>query len=1082
MPKSSDILPVTSEGKDLTQHNEFHIMTVMEFEKKCEVSGRNRKCTDCACLVLFFLLLTAWIVLGSISVFHGKPHRLVYGDDYRGLTCGMVNEIEDGEIVDYTNRTQVVYPRLTKDLAKWALSQNLGSISTLDPFEVGHSILSKLNLTGICLNSCPKQGDIVCLDTYLEVNKNKKPKETDLFKCRTDPIFSLLNTMLCNSCWQTPIDTTSIMYRCLEIIYTDVEETEVCILPEVDPPLKANDPACEAKTVTVTEKSNTSIAPNPVGQFLGDGFSLFHVFVDDARETVGVFFVTGTMGAIFISYLYMLLLRYCAHCLVWSTLITFLVLLFSVTFYCWYKAGFFDEDLIESFGGKVEKFTGLKDLVNTTNKTRLAEYPSKTFMLDSKNVVKTYKVLAIVFSILTFLAVLLVMYLKKAVNIATDMIKSASHALSHFNLIFLMPLISIAIQCVLFVVFIYIGSLILTMEKNTVADAIESVCKQMSPDIEYITFDLNRQKYNNRLCADGSCCDANDQVFTKEECEEKIKTPTKLFANGTIEKHYVMHKWSEHKNALSWEEWLKRGGCEATYGCTFTNAQCQGTPVVCTSNVMNQGTNAKNKMFVEKSRCEMQLGCSYTNNKCTGTLQVPVQPCAAANDVYEKITTQESVANSCLNLGNSFREYSSINKVLFFFHVFMFLWVLKFIVALDFLILAGAVSQWYWTRPLRLGSTRKTVGFCILCESSYRVYRYHLGSIALGSFVIAIFQTIRIIMIYIDSKTRELQKQNKCVKIFMKVIHCCLWCFEKFIKFIAKNAYIMVAMRGGNFCTSAKHAFCLIANNVKKFSVTKFASNTFITIGNIVVTIGCCILCYMWLNDTTESVFTKVAQDHLNIAPPKDYNSQMVPIVLTGLLSYVISNLLLGVYENTIDVILLCFCEDYTLHIKKSKNQAHMAYMDQELRHRMLGNFTLPIAKDEVEEFILRELTIEEAASVHLKNVKEVKKSTKQYRINHKKKVAGIKKKKSHRNLKRSSSMPQLNVSRLFEQADSDKSGKMDHEEFVSIIASLGKYSKDRIEQVLEDADDGDGSLTLGEFDRAIKEIRADAIKVALDS
>ena len=43
---------------------------------------------------------------------------------------------------------------------------------------------------------------------------------------------------------------------------------------------------------------------------------------------------------------------------------------------------------------------------------------------------------------------------------------------------------------------------------------------------------------------------------------------------------------------------------------------------------------------------------------------------------------------------------------------------------------------------------------------------------------------------------------------------CCLWCLEKFIKFLNRNAYIMIAIYGKNFCVSAKNAFMLLMRNV----------------------------------------------------------------------------------------------------------------------------------------------------------------------------------------------------------------------------------------------------------------------------
>lgn len=63
------------------------------------------------------------------------------------------------------------------------------------------------------------------------------------------------------------------------------------------------------------------------------------------------------------------------------------------------------------------------------------------------------------------------------------------------------------------------------------------------------------------------------------------------------------------------------------------------------------------------------------------------------------------------------------------------------------------------------------------------------------------------------------QAQNSCVKFILKCTSCLVACFERFIKFITKNAYIQVALTGSNFCVASKDAFYLVLRNPLKFSV-----------------------------------------------------------------------------------------------------------------------------------------------------------------------------------------------------------------------------------------------------------------------
>lgn len=72
---------------------------------------------------------------------------------------------------------------------------------------------------------------------------------------------------------------------------------------------------------------------------------------------------------------------------------------------------------------------------------------------------------------------------------------------------------------------------------------------------------------------------------------------------------------------------------------------------------------------------------------------------------------------------------------------------------------------------------------------------FHLGSIALGAFIIAVIQFIRLVLEYVDKKTRTLQQQNKIAQWLMCMVKCLMWCLEKIVAFINRNAFILVAGR-----------------------------------------------------------------------------------------------------------------------------------------------------------------------------------------------------------------------------------------------------------------------------------------------
>jgi choline transporter-like protein 2/4/5 len=114
--------------------------------------------------------------------------------------------------------------------------------------------------------------------------------------------------------------------------------------------------------------------------------------------------------------------------------------------------------------------------------------------------------------------------------------------------------------------------------------------------------------------------------------------------------------------------------------------------------------------------------------------------------------------------------------------VFVWFWTSQFIVAVGQLVVALAVSIWYFTRD------RKQVGNSTFIKSVCLVSVYHLGTAAFGSLIIAIIKTIRAILTYIQKKATK--SRLRLAMVVLTVLKCLLWCLEKCLKFVNKQAYI----------------------------------------------------------------------------------------------------------------------------------------------------------------------------------------------------------------------------------------------------------------------------------------------------
>ncbi|KAG8429179.1 hypothetical protein GDO86_018119, partial [Hymenochirus boettgeri] len=165
------------------------------------------------------------------------------------------------------------------------------------------------------------------------------------------------------------------------------------------------------------------------------------------------------------------------------------------------------------------------------------------------------------------------------------------------------------------------------------------------------------------------------------------------------------------------------------------------------------------------------------------------------------------------------------------YNAFMFLWLANFVIALGQVTLAGAFASYYWA----FKKPDDMPAFPIF-SSLGRALRYHTGSLAFGSLILAIVQLIRIMLEYLDHKLKG--ADNKCTRFLLCCLKCCFWCLEKFIKFLNRNAYIMIAIYGTNFCTSARNAFFLLMRNIIRVAVLDKVTDFLLFLGKLLV-VGC---------------------------------------------------------------------------------------------------------------------------------------------------------------------------------------------------------------------------------------------------
>ncbi|KAH3792773.1 hypothetical protein DPMN_146272, partial [Dreissena polymorpha] len=233
------------------------------------------------------------------------------------------------------------------------------------------------------------------------------------------------------------------------------------------------------------------------------------------------------------------------------------------------------------------------------------------------------------------------------------------------------------------------------------------------------------------------------------------------------------------------------------------------------------------------------------------------------------------------------------------FLLFMFFWGMNFIIALGQMTLAGSIASYYWA----FEKPKDIPAFPILA-ALYRSLRYHLGSLAFGSLLIAIVQMIRVFLEYVDHKING--SQNPVAKFLVKCLKCCMWCLEKFLRFLNKNAYILIAVHGKNFCASAKDAFFLIMRNVVRVIVLDKVTDFVLFISKL-----CCVAAV-----GSASFFYFGGYFKLPFFSDKlpEFNYFWTPIIVVVVGTFIIASLFFSVYSMAVDTLFMCFLEDLEMN------------------------------------------------------------------------------------------------------------------------------------------------------------------------
>ena len=257
---------------------------------------KNRGCTDIICLLLFFAFIGGWIAVGIYGFQNGNPTTLIYPSDSNGIICGRGDKVEE--------RPKLLFFDLTKCL------------------KVSVNVAFGCPTKQVCVKECPDKLesfyiDLKKIESGLMTDENLNTKmepycDPKLFNKET-PAKDLMEKQICPK-WIVP--SSSFLGRCVPFLKYG-NGTEVF---DGDQVLSADQTG--NKDFTLEDLTNAVKKLLDVLNLRGYGEKV----ISDVVESWWAILL-GVLLATFVSFVWVIMMRFVASVMVWSSIILSVALL-----------------------------------------------------------------------------------------------------------------------------------------------------------------------------------------------------------------------------------------------------------------------------------------------------------------------------------------------------------------------------------------------------------------------------------------------------------------------------------------------------------------------------------------------------------------------------------------------------------------------------------------------------------------------------------------------------------------------------------------------------------------------------------
>jgi len=211
-------------------------------------------------------------------------------------------------------------------------------------------------------------------------------------------------------------------------------------------------------------------------------------------------------------------------------------------------------------------------------------------------------------------------------------------------------------------------------------------------------------------------------------------------------------------------------------------------------------------------------------------------------------------------------------------------------------VLAYTVQRWYFT-PYEVNMEKEHIDQRPLTKAYSLGLSFHLGSLAMGSFVVASTRLLRLALCLLAKLTGSADGHG--AKGTVACFTCALGSVQRWVEFLNKNAYVDIAVSGSSFLAGARNAFSVLTHNMPEVGALNGACWVIQLTSVGAITASVTALVYFLLAHVP--AFNQHDSDW--------YVQERMPLlILAGLVSFTVGHAFMTIFDVVSDTVLYCRC------------------------------------------------------------------------------------------------------------------------------------------------------------------------------